>query len=691
MVSIAGEVSPTLDKAFRELGKNLDAGKVKMVAVGAAATGAAIAIGDAVGKSIDYLKDLGTQYDTAVGSLSAKTGIVGEELEGLSGTMEAIYGNAFGDSMADVASGLADVQRSTKLAGEELEHTTQAAFALRDVFGYDIGESARAAKAMMENFNVSGQEAMNLIASGAQKGLDYSGELLDSISEYSVQFAKVGMDAEDMFAIFEAGSENGAWNLDKVGDAVKEFSIRSIDGSKTSIAAFEAIGFNAEEMTRTFAQGGQGAKQAFAQVLSKLMDMEDQVARDAAGVGLFGTQWEDLGVEAMEALAKVQGGAYEAGDALGIIYDNKYNNLDSAFTTISRGVETMLLPAAKQITGAMLEATPKILDLLERGEPLISALAGALVPLVGFAVDGMGWAVDNGDALIAVTAGLTAAFATYKAITLGVAAAQKLKNGMDLMQLAMSAKLAISNAILGTSTLAATWPILAVAAAIGVAAAAGVLLWKNWDTVKAKAAAFGQGVRAVFDAIGERVSAVVDHIGEVLHAGLIIWAGIIGQPFNSIFSIINGVISGINSIGFQIPDWVPGIGGQEFSINIPQLPLLPLLAAGGFTKGVSIAGEAGTEAVISFDPRYRQQNLSTWAKAGQMLGAAQDVTGLLSYTGSSESYRLEGVSFAPQIIVQGQADEALLRRLLREQRDEFFDMFEDFLEERRARKYAPGY
>lgn len=688
MVSIAGEVSPTLDKAFRELGKNLDAGKVKMVAVGAAATGAAIAIGDAVGKSIDYLKDLGTQYDTAVGSLSAKTGIVGEELEGLSGTMEAIYGNAFGDSMADVASGLADVQRSTKLAGEELEHTTQAAFALRDVFGYDIGESARAAKAMMENFNVSGQEAMNLIASGAQKGLDYSGELLDSISEYSVQFAKVGMDAEDMFAIFEAGSENGAWNLDKVGDAVKEFSIRSIDGSKTSIAAFEAIGFNAEEMTRTFAQGGQGAKQAFAQVLSKLMDMEGQVARDAAGVGLFGTQWEDLGVEAMEALAKVQGGAYEAGDALGIIYDNKYNNLDSAFTTISRGVETMLLPAAKQITGAMLELTPKILDLLEQWKPPISALAGALVPLMGFAVDGLGWAVDNGDALIAVTAGLTAAFATYKAITLGVAAAQKLKNGMDLMQLAMSAKLVVANIALGASTLAATWPILAIAAGVGIVVAAFILLRKHGDIVADKLLAFGKKAGAVFDAIGEKASAVVDGIVLGFKVGFGMLASITKQPFNSIFSIINGVISGINSIGFQIPDWVPGIGGQEFSINIPQLPLL---AAGGFTKGVSIAGEAGTEAVISFDPRYRQQNLSTWAKAGQMLGAAQDVTGLLSYTGSSESYRLEGVSFAPQIIVQGQADEALLRRLLREQRDEFFDMFEDFLEERRARKYAPGY
>ena len=441
-------------------------------------------------------------------------------------------------------------------------------------------------------------------------------------------------------------------------------------------------------MTRTFAQGGQGAKQAFAQVLSKLMDMEDQVARDAAGVGLFGTQWEDLGVEAMEALAKVQGGAYEAGDALGIIYDNKYNNLDSAFTTISRGVETMLLPAAKQITGAMLEATPKILDLLERGEPLISALAGALVPLVGFAVDGMGWAVDNGDALIAVTAGLTAAFATYKAITLGVAAAQKLKNGMDLMQLAMSAKLVAANIALGASTLAATWPILAIAAGVGIVVAAFILLRKHGDIVADKLLAFGKKAGAVFDAIGEKASAVVDGIVLGFKVGFGMLAGITKQPFNSIFSIINGVISGINSIGFQIPDWVPGIGGQEFSINIPQLPLL---AAGGFTKGVSIAGEAGTEAVISFDPRYRQQNLSTWAKAGQMLGAAQDVTGLLSYTGSSESYRLEGVSFAPQIIVQGQADEALLRRLLREQRDEFFDMFEDFLEERRARKYAPGY
>ena len=59
---------------------------------------------------------------------------------------------------------------------------------------------------------------MGLIAAGAQNGLDYSGELLDSISEYSVQFAKVGLDANDMFNIFQKGAESGAFNLDKVGD-----------------------------------------------------------------------------------------------------------------------------------------------------------------------------------------------------------------------------------------------------------------------------------------------------------------------------------------------------------------------------------------------------------------------------------------------------------------------------------------
>ena len=64
------------------------------------------------------------------------------------------------------------------------------------------------------------------------------GELFDNVDEYSVQFQKLGLDAEDMFSIFANGAENGAFNLDKIGDAVKEFSIRAIDGSDTTKQGF---------------------------------------------------------------------------------------------------------------------------------------------------------------------------------------------------------------------------------------------------------------------------------------------------------------------------------------------------------------------------------------------------------------------------------------------------------------------
>ena len=69
--------------------------------------------------------------------------------------------------------------------------------------------------------------------------------MIDSINEYSVQFKELGLDAEDMFSIFANGAQNGAFNLDKVGDAVKEFSIRAIDGSDTTKQGFEALGMDA--------------------------------------------------------------------------------------------------------------------------------------------------------------------------------------------------------------------------------------------------------------------------------------------------------------------------------------------------------------------------------------------------------------------------------------------------------------
>ena len=98
--------------------------------------------------------------------------------------------------------------------------------------------------------------------------------LIDSISEYSVQFAKVGLGAEDMFNIFQTGAETGAWNLDKIGDAVKELAIRVVDGSDTTAEGFALIGLNADEMAAKFAAGGESAREAFYQTVEALSALE---------------------------------------------------------------------------------------------------------------------------------------------------------------------------------------------------------------------------------------------------------------------------------------------------------------------------------------------------------------------------------------------------------------------------------
>ena len=178
--------------------------------------------------------------------------------------MEDIYTNNYGDSFEDIGEAMASItQNLGDLDDASLQNVTESAFALRDTFGYEIPESTRAAKAMMDNFGTSGEEAMNLIAAGAQNGLDYSGELLDSISEYSVQFAKVGLDADDMFKVFQKGAESGAliWTRLVCSQRV---SIRAIDGSDTTVDGFKRIGLNADEMAAKFSAGGDTAKQAFA-------------------------------------------------------------------------------------------------------------------------------------------------------------------------------------------------------------------------------------------------------------------------------------------------------------------------------------------------------------------------------------------------------------------------------------------
>jgi hypothetical protein len=158
-------------------------------------------------------------------------------------------------------------------------------------------------------------------------------------------------------------------------------------------------------------------------------------------------------------------------------------------------------------------------------------------------------------------------------------------------------------------------------------------------------------------------------------------------PINGVIGAINAVIGGINGVGFTIPDWVPLVGGKEFSLDIPKIPMF---ATGGFTNGVSIAGEDPrypTEAIISFNPAYSDENMSIWTRAGRMLGAdTEDFS--LGGSGGGSYVDFGGVTFAPNITVSGNADKESIMEAIEAEYPEFIDMLEEYLMQRRVTAYA---
>lgn len=275
--------------------------------------------------------------ETAFSGFQAKVGEVSGDLSEYREVMDDIYENNYGESFQDVADSMADV---VNILGEmdpsNLQQTTESALALRDTFGYEVPESIRTVDTLMKNFGMTSEQAFDYIVKGQQEGLDYSGEFLDTLNEYSVQFGKLGFSADEMFNVLESGADSGAWNLDKVGDAIKEFSIRAMDGSDSSIAAFEAIGLNADEMFEKFAKGGDSAREAFDQTIQALKEVEDPVEQNIQGVALFGTMWEDLGPEVVFQLGNIKDGAVDAEGAMQDLKDVKYDNLGSAIESLGR-------------------------------------------------------------------------------------------------------------------------------------------------------------------------------------------------------------------------------------------------------------------------------------------------------------------------------------------------------------------
>ena len=185
-----------------------------------------------------------------------------------------------------------------------------------------------------------------------------------------------------------------------------------------------------------------------------------------------------------------------------------------------------------------------------------------------------------------------------------------------------------------------------------------------------------QGIQTTFQGIIDFITGVftgnlslaMQGVQDIFKGAFEALAGLIKTPLNAVIALINKAISGINGLGLTIPDWVPVIGGKSFSINIPEIPML---AKGGFTNGPSIAGEAGTEAVISFQKSARSQNIDTWMQAGKMLGVGNQPAELLDLPAGAGRNPGFSVTFAPHVEIKGNADKNVVDQALEESEQRF--------------------
>ena len=463
-------------------------------------------VSDGIQTASGALVDIGKEafsasndIDKATNAFVTQTGSSADAAEEFKDVMVAIYNNNFGENFEDIATAMATVKSNMgDLDDGELQKVTEGAILLRDTFEFEVGESTRAASMMIKQFGIDADTAYSLIATGAQNGLNINGDLMDIINEYSVHFSQLGLSADDMFKMLAGGAETGVFSVDKLGDALKEFGIRAKDGSDTTKAAFEYLGYDAESLFKVFNEGGEEAADMTRIIMQELSEMPDGVEKTTHGVALFGTMWEDLGDTAIGALSGFDSELDTTKNSLDEINKQKYNDLGSALEGVKRNLTT-------SVTGPIHdEALPAVNDFIEGVDwegfgvvagNAVGKLVDGLFAVVDGAISSVRWMKEHKGVVTAVATVigiLTAAITAYNVV-------QGIKTAMDAAQVTTIWGLVAAHWAQATAAMAAMAPYVLVVAAIAAVIAIIVVCIKYWDEIVA-------ACKAAWDKICETLS-----------------------------------------------------------------------------------------------------------------------------------------------------------------------------------------
>lgn len=373
----------------------------------------------------------------AQGTFQAQLGVSATESKRIGSVAGSLFSQAYGENMQEVQGAITSViQNMDGMRGASssaLEQMSARAITVGQVLGEDVSAVTLGVSQIMKTgLAPNAQAAFDIITRGAQLGLNSSGDLLDTFKEYSTQFRKLGLDGNTALGLIQQGLKGGARDADLVADALKEFSIRAVDGSVTSIDGFKKLGLNATKMAKQIAGGGVGASKGLDTVLDRLRKVEDPTKRSAIAVELFGTQAEDLGQAlytldpstATKGLGQLAGATDKAGKALGDTPQAKMTAFKRGLqTNVTEFIANTAIPAVQKLGGA--------LDGIGIGG---SGLASVVVPMVGL---GLGAKV-TASAVSAVSTGVRGIATAGKGVAGAAQGVGRLSQGFRSAQVAES-------------------------------------------------------------------------------------------------------------------------------------------------------------------------------------------------------------------------------------------------------------
>ncbi len=629
VVRLMGRIDPSLKKSLENAQKSFKKMNKTAFAVNATLIGFGVVAAKTIGKGVEqaakFEKQMSNVSTLLDGDVKKRIGELNKEVIKVSNST-GVATSELTDGLYQVVSAIGDTEDSMKI----------------------VQLAAKAAKAG----NATTTDSVNLLTAVTKGYGDTSKEAFQKASDLAFQTVKLGQTTfpdlaasigsviplanalhikqEELFggfATLTGVTGNAAEVSTQLNGAFKGF----MSPSKEMLAVMNQLGYaSGEQMLK--AHGLEKSllilKQAVGNNDTAFASLFKSIQGKKAVLALTGAQVDQMRKKT-EAMYKATG-----------LTDEAFKRQRDNYETLKEDIENLNNNALTQLGMIFLPAIKKAMELIL---PVLELLS------------------EHSEGLTTIMAGLFTVLGSY-AVIYPLIQAYKLLRAGTLMQTIANWSLvtslrAVAAAFFSTP---AGWIALALGAVVTVV----ILLARHWDTITEIVKKFGSTVFSVLSQVWTTVAGVFGKIGSFIKNNFV---NVLLAALGPIGLIVKGIMkisSGVLNIGKNKNN-----GG-----SVPQL------AAGGFTNGLSIAGEAGREAVISFDPAYRANNISTWLKAGEMLGVGGG--------GSMSSYSLGGVNMNVTFVVKDNDSADSILRKLKNAEGELGDMIIDALEKRAMNSYG---